>query len=380
MYSGAQWEPKPVPPATLPTNSWSALQLDNQNGIAAQGLFGTGSSIGANARGTLLLWHPKSGAFRAGFASNSGEWDEQSLGSYSVAMGYQLTASGQYSTAFGFLNHASGESSTALGESTRAVGYASTTLGFGTKSAGYAAVATGFSSVADGEASFTTGFYTRTTGKWSVALGAQADAPYQGNFVFGDATSRAQRVAPDQPNQFLARASGGVVFQVNPTGTIGCYLSQASGGWQCTSDRAKKTDFRAVNGERLLGTLHKMPMTTWRYRTDSTRTTHLGPTAQDFYSAFGLGGDSLTIGSVDAQGVALAAAKALEARTQTLTAENTALRALVASISARVKALEIHSLAARRVQPPNAATRRLASSTSGASSRSQSDQSARNRR
>ena len=42
----------------------------------------------------------------------------------------------------------------------------------------------------------------------------------------------------------------------------------------------------------------------------------MGPTAQDFHGAFGLGEDPLRISTIDADGVALAGVRALEARTR----------------------------------------------------------------
>ena len=46
------------------------------------------------------------------------------------------------------------------------------------------------------------------------------------------------------------------------------------------------------------------------------RSRHLGPTAQDFRAAFGLGEDDTTISTVDEQGVALAAIQGLYAVVQ----------------------------------------------------------------
>lgn len=61
---------------------------------------------------------------------------------------------------------------------------------------------------------------------------------------------------------------------------------------------------------------------------------HLGPTAQDFYAAFGLGESDTTITTTDIDGVNLLAIQALERRTreqakqiEVLQAEITALRA-----------------------------------------------------
>ena len=69
-----------------------------------------------------------------------------------------------------------------------------------------------------------------------------------------------------------------------------------------------------------------MPIHEWNYKSQESGIRHVGPTAQDFYAAFGLGEDPLRIGTMDADGIALAGVKALEARTRALVAENAALR------------------------------------------------------
>jgi hypothetical protein len=48
----------------------------------------------------------------------------------------------------------------------------------------------------------------------------------------------------------------------------------------------------------------------WRYKNQPDEL-HLGPVAQDFYAAFGLGGDDKHIATVDEGGVALAAIQGL---------------------------------------------------------------------
>jgi hypothetical protein len=63
--------------------------------------------------------------------------------------------------------------------------------------------------------------------------------------------------------------------------------------------------------DAILEELEKLPISTWRYRWDPDDVHHLGPMAQDFAAAFGLGGDIRVIDPIDAQGVALAAIKAV---------------------------------------------------------------------
>ena len=56
---------------------------------------------------------------------------------------------------------------------------------------------------------------------------------------------------------------------------------------------------------------------------------HFGPTAEDFHAAFQLGQSSETIGTVDADGVALAAIQGLYELVQDLQAENEQMRVVM---------------------------------------------------
>ena len=58
----------------------------------------------------------------------------------------------------------------------------------------------------------------------------------------------------------------------------------------------------------------------WSYRA-SPEVRHVGPTAQDFRAAFGLGNDDKSIATVDADGVALAAIQGLNAKLEAKIAE-----------------------------------------------------------
>jgi hypothetical protein len=77
-----------------------------------------------------------------------------------------------------------------------------------------------------------------------------------------------------------------------------------------TSDRAAKEAFESVDGAKVLAALVKMPLQSWKYRNE-VEIRHIGPTAQDFRAAFGVGYDDKTIATVDADGVAMAAIQGL---------------------------------------------------------------------
>ena len=92
--------------------------------------------------------------------------------------------------------------------------------------------------------------------------------------------------------------------------------------------------------EDVLRRLVEMPISTWAYKEEKDPGRHLGPMAQDFASAFGLGADDKRLAPGDVAGVALAAIQALYHRLEQRDAELVALRALFAEQASRVRALE----------------------------------------
>lgn len=108
----------------------------------------------------------------------------------------------------------------------------------------------------------------------------------------------------------------------------GAYL--AGGTWTNASDRDRKEAFVPVDAPAVLAKLAALPLTTWNYKSEDASVRHLGPMAQDFSAAFGLGGDERAITTVDAQGVAFAAIQALHAQVE-------AQREQIAVLAARLE-------------------------------------------
>ncbi len=106
--------------------------------------------------------------------------------------------------------------------------------------------------------------------------------------------------------------------------------------WTNASSRTFKEGFKAVDPMRILAKVVAMPITTWAYR-QSAEGEHNGPMADDFKAAFDLAGDGKSIGTADADGVALAAIQGLN---QKLENENAALRADMAASQKAVMALQ----------------------------------------
>jgi hypothetical protein len=289
-----------------------SFNFANFNGFVASGSWGTGT-LGLSGPGTRMVWFPGKAAFRAGHV-NGTEWDTANSGNYSAAFGQSNQASGDFSFAFGVGNVASGAASTAFGASAAAAGIGS--------------VASGFQSVANGDYSIAMGMRAQANGAGSVVLGSDAttNVAASGSFIFADRSTTTDIVS-FAPNEFIVRAAGGIGLYTNAATTSGVEMAPGSGAWQVLSDRNMKRNFTDLSGEDVLAKLARMPVQEWSYTTQDASIRHVGPTAQDFHAAFGLGEHPLRINTVDADGVALVGVKALEERTRALVEENRQLRA-----------------------------------------------------
>ncbi len=347
---------RPLPPAAeVPP----AIGLRADGGLVAAGT--PGAPIPVTGAGNRLMWHGGKAALRAGRALG-GEWDDANVGRYSVALGDHTTAQGIASAAFGVGSEATGQGSLATGDRTVASGFAAFSAGEITTASGNGSAAFGLRSLASGELSLSGGsdavasghtamaFGTRVEafGDGSVVLGsyvaAQAQAP--GTFVFGDRSGPLFLRALG-PNQFLARATGGVAFYTTAQGAGGVRLAPGGSSWLMLSDARSKENFRDLDGERVLAKIAAMPVREWNYKAQDAAIRHMGPTAQDFHAAFGLGEDPLRIGTGDADGVALAGVQALEARSRRQRHEYAALFARFEALDAVVATLQAELADAR---------------------------------
>jgi hypothetical protein len=113
-----------------------------------------------------------------------------------------------------------------------------------------------------------------------------------------------------------------------------------------SSDATKKENFQPVDGNDVLNKIRGLALTAWNFiGQDAKQFRHYGPTAQEFFAAFGhdcIGtiGTPTTITSTDMEGVLMIAAQALERRTAEQRKEIDALRAENANLRARLEALE----------------------------------------
>jgi hypothetical protein len=339
---------RPLPSPHVP----AAIELRPDGSIVAAGT--ERGVIPASGAGTRMMWHAGKAAFRAGGVDGP-QWDDQNVGYASGAFGIQTTASGRAAFAIGYATSATGESSLAAaqgsvasGEASVAIGYRATAtaidamaFGWHSSARGGGSVALGASAVAGGENAIAIGRNNYAGGNNSVVIGgvAETTAAARGSIVLADDSPNAQPVGFQSfvPNQFLARAAGGIAFFTNAALTAGVSLSPGGNAWQNLSDAHAKHLYRELDGNGVLRKIAAMPVREWSYTTEDPAIRHIGPTAQDFREAFGLGSDPLRISTIDADGVALAAVKALEARTRTADADT---QATIAALKSEIAALQ----------------------------------------
>ena len=114
------------------------------------------------------------------------------------------------------------------------------------------------------------------------------------------------------------------------------------------SDRNVKERFEAVDPRAVLAAVARLPIERWSYKGEPVR--HLGPMAQDFAAAFGLGTDDRHIFPLDAAGVALAAIQGLQTLVQAQATRLEALERELAALRSETTALHVE-LAFREREP-----------------------------
>lgn len=288
------------------------------------------------------------------------------------------------SVALGNATSATGYSDFAAGDGTNATGPAATALGAGSQAIGHTSFAAGQNAIATHDGSFvwaddssnssfgTTAvrqFLIRATGGVGIGTNdpSDTDLDVEGThglqaintgstspavFAWSQASSGVMRgvegisSSPDGYGvlaENLASSGGTALYVVSPDGTpqklidtgSGAYLS-GSGQWTNASDRNIKDGFAAIDVGNVLAKVVALPVTNWFYKTEGESVRHIGPVAQDFSAAFGLGNSDKAIGTVDEGGVALAAIQGLNKK---LEDENLALKAQSATLSEKLDRL-----------------------------------------
>ena len=150
-----------------------------------------------------------------------------------------------------------------------------------------------------------------------------------------------QMATPTGNGKFRVRKSGGLqalngsteIMALNSTGDLTVKSVTE------TSSREAKNGFESVDGLSVLERVAALPISEWSYKADNPSVRHLGPMAEDFHAAFGLGKTDKGITSVDTTGVALAAIQGLN---QKLMEKNAQLEQRLLELEEMVQALAEH--------------------------------------
>lgn len=316
--------------------------VGNTTGCAAQ--------VPATGAGTRFEWHPCRGSVRFGRVPTAQtNWDDANMDDFTFAGGNQVVASGYGAFAYGDQVTASSTVGVGFGSGVTVSGTAGFSAGASNVCSGFACTAIGYTVRAGGQGSVALGYRTTANNDYSVALGYRAsNNTHTGTMAMGD-ESTTDSVRNQADNEFRARYNGGFRLRVSTAangntpgagGNVGCDLTVAVPAWTCASSRTLKENFRSVDGEDVLKRIKSMPITTWNMIGADRTVRHLGPVAEDFYSAFQLGLGKTTIGMNDIDGVNLAAAKALEVRTRRMQVEIAERDAKIATLEKKSSDLE----------------------------------------
>ena len=331
-------------PGTNNTFSGTAFVGGGTNNTASRDFAAVGGGLSNTASGLYATVGGGSNNTAFGFAGTVGGGDSNLAPTYfaTVAGGYHNTASRPGCTVAGGRDNYAAREYAAVGggRSNTASGYLATVGGgrSNTGSGDYATVGGGLLNDASGPlgatvgggayntasgyyATVSDGRYNAAAGNFSFTAGRQAMANHGGSFVWGDSQTGAVTKASSVADEFNVYCSGGARFFSNSAATTGVLLAPGGGSWTAVSDRAAKENVEPVDTHAVLAAVAEIPISTWNYREQSDSVRHMGPMAQDFYAAFGLGLGETTIDTIDPDGVALAAIQGLQTVVENQVAE-----------------------------------------------------------
>jgi hypothetical protein len=170
---------------------------------------------------------------------------------------------------------------------------------------------------------------------WSLITSGASNGEGAGHLLIRDNTANAVRM--------MIRTNGFIGFgTTTPTNPLqmasGAYVS-AGGTWTSVSDKNRKQNFEAVDPGEILAKVAVLPITKWSY-TAEPGIQHIGPTAQDFHAAFGVGANEVSLSQIDPDGVALAAIQALAKENAEFKRQNAEMKRENEALKTRLNAIE----------------------------------------
>ena len=104
------------------------------------------------------------------------------------------------------------------------------------------------------------------------------------------------------------------------------------------SSRLLKENFVDIDGEHVLDLLDGVEVSEWSYIRDP-ETRHIGPIAEDFWAAFGLGKGATLISPLDVGGISLVSIKTLNQKIKEQQSQINTLENEIAELKAMVRTL-----------------------------------------
>jgi len=283
-------------------------------------LAGEGPTIGGGADNSALADYATVGGGLSNSATNTsatvvGGQNNSAGGIYSfVGGGSNNQAAASFAVLGGGLGNdiAAGAlgATVAGGQGNKATNfYATVAGGFFNTAGDTASVGGGQENTASGDFSAVPGGLSNTaSGIGSFAAGVRAKATNNYSFVWGG--SPEVDTLSSTNGECVVRAPGGVRLMTSTNDVAGQQLTAGGSSWATLSDSNAKTDVQPVDHRQTLARLTSLPVSRWRYKHDPTRE-YIGPMAQDFHDAFGLGDNNRYITTLDTDGVTLSAIKGL---------------------------------------------------------------------
>lgn len=142
---------------------------------------------------------------------------------------------------------------------------------------------------------------TFATGGNSVKLGLESSAA---TWTIANQSSTKFRIREDN--------SSAIAFELDTSGNLVLAGVAYATTFQTTSARASKTDIVPVDERKILDEMTKLPVFKWRYKSDVSQASQIGPMAEDFRDVFGIG-DGTHLSLTAANGLSFAAIKGLNA-------------------------------------------------------------------
>ena len=187
-----------------------------------------------------------------------------------------------------------------------------------------------------------TGGLTTTTNNGKVGIGTNTPLfPLEINNVnsvmtFTDTDGGSSWKLQNVSGDFSIGTAGNKILVIKD-GSLANSLVISSAGVSVTSSRSAKTNIKQTSPEQVLEKLADLPIYTWSYTKDKSKSVHIGPMAEEFHQRFGFGDDAKRISSLDTGGLALAGVKALQEELNKRDAEIAELKQTVALLLERTK-------------------------------------------